>query len=69
MRFEKIACVFLISLKQCSRLFVLHVTLAVLLIHLLGQTAEASYLPMLQSNSVIFIYNLDDRIGDIIIKN
>lgn len=47
----------------------LHVALVVLLIHLLGQTAEASYLPMLQHNSVIFINNLDDRIAGMYIKS
>lgn len=61
--FEKIPCVFLISLKQCSYLFMLHVTLVVL-----GQIAEASYLPMLQHYSVIFINNLDDRVEGMLIK-
>lgn len=66
--FEKIPCVFLISLKQCSYLFTLHVTSVVLLIHLLGQTAEASYLPMLQHYSVIVINKLDDRVEGMLIK-
>jgi len=47
----------------------LHVALVVLLIHLLGQPAEASYLPMFQHNSVIFINNLDDRMEGMCIKN
>lgn len=47
----------------------LYVALVVLLIHLLGQSAEASYLPMLQHNSVIFINNLDDWIEGAHIKN